>query len=186
MIVGVLGGTFDPPHVGHLDVATLALEAKAVDEVWIVPCLEHRFGKKPAPFPDRMAMCRLLAASDPRLKVSDVEARLNRPGYTLDLIQLLQRDHPGVAFRLIAGSDIYHEKDKWHRYDEVAALAPPVFIERAGERPIPHPTLGPAVEVSSSELREALISGERTSHLIPRAVLAYIDTHGLYEKPRDD
>ena len=185
MITGILGGTFEPPHLGHLQVAATVLAAGLVDEVWLVPCLTHRFGKAPAPFAHRVAMCELLAGEDPRIRVSDIEAELNRPGYTLDLVKRLQADHPDVTFRLIAGTDIYHERDKWHRYDEVAELAPPIYVERRGEPPIPEPTLEAPPKISSSDIRAALHRGERPSDVTLDTILAYIDAHQLYLTKND-
>jgi nicotinate-nucleotide adenylyltransferase len=180
MIVGILGGTFDPPHLGHLGVATSVLASGLVDEVWLVPCLTHRFGKAPEPFEHRVAMCERLAEADERIKVSDVEKKLNRPGYTLDLVKLLRARHPEVTFRLIAGTDIYHERDKWHRYDEVVKLAPPIYVERKGEPPIPEPALKGPPDISSSDIRDALARGDHPDEVTPESVLDYIDAHGLY------
>ncbi len=180
MIVGILGGTFDPPHLGHLDVASIALDSGAVEQVWLVPCLAHRFGKSPAPFAHRLAMCRLLALANDRLRVSSIEEELNRPGYTLDLMLALRERYPEADFRLLAGTDIYHQKDMWHRYDDVARLAPPIFVERVGELPIPEPTLGPAKKISSSSLRELLARGEKPSGQTLPSICSYIESHGLY------
>jgi nicotinate-nucleotide adenylyltransferase len=182
MIAGVLGGTFDPPHLGHLQVATTVLGAGLVDEVWMVPCLTHRFGKAPVPFHHRVAMCEQLAGEDPRIKVSEIEAELNRPGYTLDLVELLMARHPDTAFRLIAGTDIYHERNKWHRYDDVAELAPPIYVERRGQPPIPGPTLAAPPDIRSSRIREAIRRGERPSGLTLDRILDYIDAEGLYRQ----
>lgn len=180
MIIGVLGGTFDPPHLGHLVLARSALASGKVDEVWLIPCLEHRFGKQPAPFDDRLAMCRLLTEGESRMKVSDIEKTLNRPGHTIDLVNALKRANPSDELRLLAGSDIYHEREKWHLFDEIAKIAPPIYVERAGERPIPEPTLPAPPGIASSELRESLASGMRPIKAIPEKVLEYIEERGLY------
>lgn len=182
MIVGILGGTFDPPHVGHLGLAEIALLSGQVQQVWLVPCLEHRFGKQPEPFAERLAMCRLLVAGRPHLAVSDIESTLEKPGHTLDLVRALRAAHPEHAWRVLAGADIYHERGKWHRYDEIARLAPPLYVARSGVPPIPEPTLDAPEAVSSSELRDALARGERPSLLVPEAVLDYIAAHGLYRR----
>lgn len=184
MIVGILGGTFDPPHLGHLDVASIALDARAVDQVWLIPCLTHRFGKSPAPFLHRLAMCRMLAEKDDRIRVSNIEEELKRPGYTLNLVLALRDRYPEADFRLLAGTDIYHQKEQWHRYDDVARLAPPVYIERVGELPIPEPTLGPAKAISSSTLRQMLSRGERPTGLTLESVCSYIESHGLYRNAK--
>ncbi len=182
MIVGILGGTFDPPHMGHLGVAAIALASDNVDEVWFIPCVSHRFGKQPAPFEDRLAMCLLLIKGRPNMKVSDVERELLRTGHTLDLVITLRAAHPDKAFRLLAGSDIYHEKEKWHRYNEIARLAPPIYVERQGIEPIPEPTLKAPIKTDSSNLRIALARGERPIDTVPTEVLDYIETNGLYRE----
>ncbi len=180
MIVGVLGGTFDPPHLGHLGVARTALASKQVDKIWLVPCLAHRFGKQPGRFENRLAMCRLLIEDEPDMAVSDIEVTLKRPGYTLDLVKALYGAHPEWSFRLIAGADIYHEKEKWHCYDEIADLAPPIYVARKGIPPITDPTLEAPMEISSTELRAAFSRGERPVDAVLSSIITYIETHRLY------
>lgn len=180
MIVGILGGTFDPPHLAHLMVATRAIDSGLVDEVWLVPCLTHRFGKSPVPFVHRIAMCERLTAKSPCIKVTDIEAELDRSGYTLDLVKLLRGRYPTITFRLIAGTDIYHERDKWHRYDDVAELAPPIFVERRGVPPIPESTLDAPPPISSSDIRARIARGETVDALTTPPVWAYIQEHDLY------
>jgi nicotinate-nucleotide adenylyltransferase len=186
VIVGILGGTFDPPHFGHLGMAVNVLSTRQVGEIWFVPCLTHRFGKAPAPFADRMAMCRLLISGQEKMCVSEVEAELNRPGYTLALVKRLMADHPGHTFRLVAGQDIYHQRDKWHHYDEIAAIAPPIYVARVGEPPIPEPTVPAPPDVSSSELREMIASRTPVDGLLPKTIIQYIEAHHLYVDASDD
>ncbi len=182
MVIGIFGGTFDPPHRGHLGVAKNALDSGRVDEVWFVPCLTHRFGKQPAPFEDRLAMCDLLIEGEPMMRVSDMEAKLERPGYTLDLVLALGAAHPGYALRILAGADIYFDRDKWHQYDEIARLAPPLYVAREGVAPIPEPTLPAPAGMSSTELRVVLARGELPVEEVPERVLKYIENHGLYKE----
>ena len=180
MIVGVLGGTFDPPHRGHLGLAHTVLETEQVDEVWLIPCLQHRFRKTPEAFDHRVAMCRLLIAGEPKMKVSIIESTLPRPGYTLELVLALRDRHPDYQFRLLAGADIYFERHKWHRYDEIARLAPPIYVGRRGVPAIAEPTLDAPIEVSSSNLRDALARGERPLEKLTQGVIDYIDAYRLY------
>jgi len=180
MIVGILGGTFDPPHVGHLEAARAALESKLVETVWLVPCVRHAFGKDPAGFEHRMAMCALLVQGHAGIEVSDAEARLADPGKTLDLVVGLRREHPEHAYRLIAGTDVYHQRHLWHRYDDVARLAPPIYVARQGVDPIDEPTLPAPPDVSSSRIREQLGRRERPAGGVPIPILDYIEQHRLY------
>jgi nicotinate-nucleotide adenylyltransferase len=178
--IGILGGTFDPPHVGHLGVVDAALASAEVDRVLLAPCVGHALGKAPAPFAHRLAMCRLLVAGEPRAEVSDAEREIATPGRTLELLGVLRGRHPGATLRLVAGADSYFERDEWYRFDEVARLAPPLWVGRRGVPPIPGPHLPAPPEVASSELRALLAAGGRPEDLGPAAVLDYIAAHGLY------
>ena len=180
MNIGILGGTFDPPHFGHLGMATHVLKTGQVDEIWFIPCLTHRFGKAPTAFAHRVAMCRLLIDRRAQLKVSEIEKVLNRPGYTLDLVERLRSDHPMHRFFLIAGQDIYHQKAKWHHYDEIAALAPPIYVARVGERPIPEPVVEAPPNISSSDIRRRLSRNDSVAGLLPDTIRDYIEVHHLY------
>ena len=182
MNIGILGGTFDPPHFGHLEVARNTLETGLVDEVWFVPCLIHRFAKSPAPFEDRLAMCELMLKDEPNTKVSDFEKTLTRPGYALDLIVALKAVNPGNAFRLIAGTDIWFERESWFKYDEVIKHAPPIYVKREGTDPIPEPTLPMPPGISSSEVRGLVEKGKKPLDMIPEPVLEYIIDRGLYRR----
>lgn len=178
--IGILGGTFDPPHFGHGSLVEIALASGEVDRLLLVPCLAHAFGKDPAPFDDRLAMCRLLVAGEPRTEVSDAERALATPGRTLDLLRGLGERHPRTAWRLVVGADIYFERDHWHRWEDVARLAPPLYVARRGFPPIPEPTLPAPPEISSAAIRALLAAGARPGHLVPAAVLEYIEARGLY------
>lgn len=182
MNVGILGGTFDPPHGSHLELARIVLSSGQVDEVWFVPCYSHRFGKQPAEFHHRLAMCRLLVEREPHMLVSPIEGELKNPGYTLELVLALRKRHPDHALRLVAGTDIYHDRKKWHRYDEIAHLAPPIYVERLGFPPVPLPTLKAPPKISSSRIRRAVEEGARSSPDVPQRVMDYIVEWGLYKK----
>jgi nicotinic acid mononucleotide adenylyltransferase len=109
-----------------------------------------------------------------------------RPGYTLALVKKLMADHPGHTFRLVAGQDIYHQRDKWHHYDEIAAIAPPIYVARVGEPPIPEPTVPAPPDVSSSELRKMIASRTPVDGLLPKTIVQYIEAHHLYVDASDD
>lgn len=189
-VIGVLGGSFNPPHVAHQLLALYALETTDLDEVWLVPTFRHRFGKELAPYPDRVAMCeRADAGLGRRVRVCRAEEELARaPGFTVsrthDLLVHLAGLHPGRRWRLLIGADILAEAHRWHRWDEVVTLAPPVVVGRAGAAPATVP--GMAVRpielppISSTEIRRRLASGEDVSGLLPRAVIGYIAERGLY------
>jgi nicotinate-nucleotide adenylyltransferase len=185
--IGLFGGSFNPPHVVHQLVILHVLETQPLDEVWLIPTFRHAFGKDLAPFQDRVAMCqRAAAALGPRVRVSELEAELAaQPGFvasrTLDLLRALAARHPEDRYRLIIGSDILAETDKWHRWDDVVRQAPPVVLGRAGHLP-PGGSATELIfpEVSSTEVRRRLGSGEPVDNLLPREVVRYIRERGLY------
>jgi len=183
--VALFGGSFNPPHVAHQLVALYVLETCDVDELWFVPTYAHAFGKPLAPYPHRLAMCELaIAALGPRASVSTAEQDLaQRPGFvssrTLDLVDMLM-ETGGRSFRLIIGSDILGETDKWYRWDELVAKTQPIVIARPGAAAA---GLSNVVmpDISATKVREMLAAGDsRVDALLPRGVLGYIAAHGLY------
>ena len=181
--LGILGGTFDPPHMGHLMLGAWALATGEVDRLLLVPVYVHAFGKHAAPYPERVAMVRCVAELlGPRAEVSEIEATLPAPSRTLATLQALARERPGDAFRLVVGADVLAERAAWHRWEDVIALAPPLVAGRAGTpRPEDAPFAELALpEVSSTEVRRRLASGDDASALVPATVLAHLRRTGLY------
>lgn len=180
MQIGFYGGSFNPPHLSHFMAAVWALCTAEVDEVWMVPCFQHAFGKDLAPYDDRLTMCRLGAEQlGPHVKVSDCEREL-QSSYTIEVIQALSQQHPEHQFRLMIGSDIRAEIDQWHRFSELEALAPPLWIPRGGfsaENP-----LGFALpKISSSEVRSRLQAGKSVEGALPQPVARFIERFKCYQ-----
>lgn len=178
--VALFGGSFNPPHVGHLLGAAYVLATQPVDEVWLLPAHVHPFGKRLAPFPARVQLCGMVAATFARgVQVCPIEAELPGDGRTIDTLRALTARHPDHAFRLVIGSDLLAETPHWKQWDEVEALAPPIVLARGG---FPSArAVGPVLpEVSSSEVREGLAAGRDVAALVPREVLAGIAALGLY------
>lgn len=186
--IGLFGGSFNPPHVAHELVALYVLETQPIDELWFVPAYRHPLGKGLASYEHRVAMCELLLpALGPRARVSRIEEELAlRPGFvasrTLDLVEHLVGE--GRSVRLVIGADILAETSRWHRWEDVAALAPPIIVAREGHAAPPGSAVtGVAMPaISSTRIREALAAGDREAltGLLPRQVLRYIAGHGLY------
>lgn len=179
MNVGFFGGSFNPPHIGHLLAVTYVLATEAVDRVLVVPAFDHPLGKTLVPFEHRRAMCEAAFAEMPRVEVSSIEASLGGASRTLLTLEALQAQHPAWKLRLIVGSDILDERDKWYRWDAICALAPPIVLGRLGH-PHPEAPVGVLPEVASRELRAKLATGESVASLVPRGVLSYIAREGLY------
>jgi nicotinate-nucleotide adenylyltransferase len=178
-VVAVYGGTFDPPHVGHVLAAAWALSAGGVDRVLVVPVFEHPLGKRPAADYDaRVRMCELAMAPLVGASVSRVEEELGGPSRTLRTLEALAPRMPGARLRLLAGTDIPAEASRWHRWERVIELAPPLLIGRLGHDEAGAPFALP--DVSSTELRAALARGEQAAGLLPTAVAEYVARHRLY------
>lgn len=179
--IALFGGSFNPPHMAHLMAMLLVLETEPVDELWMIPTFRHAFGKELASFEDRLAMCRRAAGPlGPRVRVSEVERELGQAqSRSYDTVVELRRRHPGASFRLVVGEDILAERDAWHRWDDLAALAPPIVLGRAGRSGAAGARIAlPAI--SSTEARARVARGESAVPLVPRAVMDYIAERGLY------
>lgn len=182
MRVGLYGGSFDPPHVGHVQVASYVLATSSVDELWLVPCASHAFAKELESYDHRMAMCRLAVRDSKRTVVSDVEGRLGGTSRTIDTVRHLLADRPGLEIDLVVGADIFPERHDWKAFDELERLCGFLIVGRPGAYPTPdgYDVAPPLLDVSSTEIREALGRGEAVTNRVPRAVAAYIEEHGLY------
>jgi nicotinate-nucleotide adenylyltransferase len=190
MRVGFFGGSFDPPHVGHVLAVAYAATVGAFERVLVVPVYEHAFDKSLSPFAQRVEMCRLAMLGLARVEVSTLEERLAKPNYTLETLREVLREHPDYELSLIAGTDVLADSAKWRKFDEVRALAPafpldrPGSTERLGSSSSGKVSLLP--DVSSTRVRELLRRRREPEvllelgRLVPAAVLSYIDQHGLY------
>ena len=180
--VAVFGGSFDPPHLGHILSVAWTISAGDVDEVWVIPTWKHAFGKEHgADFDARAAMCELAFAPFAGVSVSDVERRLGGVSRTLQTLEALATEHPDVELRLLIGADVLPTTDGWHRWDDIVRLAPPLVIGREG---YPEPAECPVSipNVSSTEVRVALEQSSDLSGLVPSAVVDYIHQRGLYRE----
>ncbi|HEX4341041.1 MAG TPA: nicotinate-nicotinamide nucleotide adenylyltransferase [Polyangiaceae bacterium] len=186
MDVALFGGSFDPPHVGHVLAVAYALTIEPFEHVLVVPVLAHSFGKQLAPFEDRVVMTRAAMADLSRVEVSTVEEHLGAPSRTLRTVRHLLSEHPDWKLRLVIGADVHLERHSWFGFEELEKLAPPLVLGRSGvlndEAPVPV-----LPEVSSTHVRGLLAetSGDRRanaelSRLVPRRVLDHIEAHGLY------
>ena len=160
-VLAVLGGSFNPPHLGHALLPGFLLARYGVDRVLVAPTWDHPLGKSLAPFERRLSWLRLaLAGYGERVEVSAIEAELaqargGRPSYTLELLEALAERLPGVRVRLVVGSDIVRsgETERWHRWDAIAARFEPIVVERAGWS---EPGAALLPEVSSTAVRAVI------------------------------
>lgn len=156
-----------------------ALLSDEIDEVWVVPSYRHPFGKAMAPFRDRIRMVRLaMRPLGARVKVSTTEKDNEGPGYTYETLHRLRHAHPGCRFRLIVGSDILHERRRWHRFADVQRLAPLLIVPRDGRGARASGFALP--DVSSTRLRHLLGRRASPGAMLPASVLRYVCENDLY------
>ncbi|MFM7047025.1 MAG: nicotinate-nucleotide adenylyltransferase [Actinomycetota bacterium] len=185
--LGVFGGTFDPPHRGHLAVAEAARTTLGLDRVVLVVANDP-WKKSPerqvTPAVDRLALVRALAESCSGLEVSDMEIRRGGPSYTVTTLRELAAAHPGVELYLIIGRDLVDDFPSWHESAQIERLATIVVVDRPGYVTDPHRGWRllqvPLVDVSSTVLRERLRAGDDVSHDVTQAVADEIRRRGLY------
>lgn len=174
----IFGGSFDPPHVGHVLAASWVLSTAEVDALVVIPALAHAFGKPLAPFAHRRRMTELAFAPLRGVIVSDLEARLGGASYTVRTLEELARRHPDVSLQLVIGSDLVDEVPRWHEGHRVPQLAELLVVGRGGYADGEEQLVMP--EVSSTDVRERLRAGRSAEGLVPRAVLRYVERFGLY------
>jgi len=160
-VLAVLGGSFNPPHLGHALLPGYLLARGDADRVLVAPCWDHPLGKALAPFERRMSWLRLaLAHYDERVEVSAIEAELaqdrgGRPSYTLELLEACAARYPAARVRLVVGSDIIqsNETERWYRWDRIAACFDPIVVPRAGWA---EPGVAALPAISSTAVREQI------------------------------
>lgn len=196
MRLGVLGGTFNPPHLAHLVCAQEAYLQLSLERVLLIPARvpPHKPVDEEPGIEHRLEMCRLAIAGDERFAVSDIEARREGPSYTVDTIEELHETQPESEFFLILGGDVALGFAGWREPERVMTLATVAVAERPGTsraavedvlRQLPGGERArffdmPAIEISSTMLRDRARVGEPTRYLVPDAVRSYIDRHQLY------
>lgn len=195
MQIGLFGGSFDPPHLGHQKVVAEVLALSQAnqplfEQVWYIPVGNHDFGKQLAPAEHRIAMLNLILQPDSRIETWEI----NQPGtsYTHSTLLEMQSQYPEHSFSWIIGSDQLPSLYKWGCDQEGACFpellrAFPFYVyPRAGySMDLPYPELKPLhdvteVKISSTEIRERIKDKQDISDLVAPQVAAYIAEHGLY------
>jgi nicotinate-nucleotide adenylyltransferase len=189
MRIGIFGGTFDPPHVGHLLAASDALDALALDRLVFVPAARQPFKADggAAPPEVRLAMVRALVGSDPRFAVDPIEIERGGLSYTVETIRALHarwQANGAVALFLLLGADSAQLLPKWREPDAIAELAEIVILARNGDA-VATSGFGRAIatrriDVSSTEIRSRVHQGRPIRGFVPEAVEALIIRMGLY------
>jgi nicotinate-nucleotide adenylyltransferase len=199
--LGVLGGSFDPPHLGHLHAARRAREAFALEHVVFVPAARppHKPGRVLAGETQRLEMLALLLAEERDASVWGVELARRGPSYTIETLRELRAlVSATTTLFLVLGEDNLAGFAGWRAAEEIVALAQPIVVHRSGVEPVParaelspfartRLALGmlatPALDASSTAVRASLARGQEASELVPPRLLEYIHAQGLYLGP---
>lgn len=190
--VGVLGGSFNPVHNGHLNLACRIIERGFVDKVLLMLSPQNPLkvnSGEMASDADRLAMLRIATTGLEAVEACDIELSMPRPSYSIDSLSLLSRRWPDVDFRLIIGSDNWVVMDRWKDYKEIVGRFRPIVYPRPGYNPLESP-LGappsiveaPLYDISSTRLREAIKAGENLGQWLAPGVEEYIRKNRLYIK----
>lgn len=184
--VGLLGGSFDPVHHGHLIVARALRERLGLDGLRLVPAGEQPFkrGAHHASAADRAAMVELALAGEDGLACDRREVTRPGPSYTVDTLRSLAATEPGASWFLCVGADAVQELPAWREAEALPGLATVVVFHRPGARPASGPWQQvevPQVEISSTDIRARVQAGRSIRYLVPEAVAGFIATHRLYQ-----
>jgi len=197
MRLGLIGGTFDPIHYGHLVTAEVARYELRLAKVVFVPAGQppHKPGRQVSPALHRVAMVRLALTSNPHFELSTMEVERPGPSYTVDTVKEFQRLYREAEIWFITGADAVAEVPTWNRAEELLQLCRLVAVARPGytlrgyggkQTELPdlwrkiHVMQVPGVAVSSTEIREWVRMGKPIKYLLPEPVEEYIAQHGLY------
>lgn len=186
-MLGLFGGTFDPPHIGHLAVGSAALDQLDIDEVRFVPAgqpWQKSTTRVVTPAEHRLEMVRLATADDARFVVDDIEIRRDGPSYTIDTVRDI-----GSPIMLILGADAAASIPTWDRAEDLLEIVEIAVIPRPGVdvdaviASVPGTLRAlsmPTIDLSATEIRDHVAAGYSPKYLVPDAVAEYIRLHGLY------
>lgn len=192
--LGVMGGTFDPIHHGHLLTAEEAAVQFGLEQVIFVPTGQPwmKADREVSPAEDRYLMTVIATASNPRFTVSRIEIDRAGPTYTVDTLRALRELHPGAELFFVTGADAMLEIFSWKDPSELLSLAHFIAATRPGydlahfeaEAPTAHPNVTvmniPALAISSTDIRQRVREGRPIRYLVPEGVKSYIEKAGLY------
>lgn len=204
MKVGILGGTFDPAHLGHLSIASAAMDQAGLEQVLFIPAGHPRLkqAEPAATIEHRLAMVRLAVQDQPRFQVCDLEAHRPGPTYTVDtLVELSAKLGLAADLFFILGMDVLGQLDRWKDPARVLELCRLLVLDRPGEQNFDHEDLNqefyrrvpqaqgrvqtvtaPLIDVSATDLRRRAAAGQPLTGQTPDAVAEYIREKGLYGK----
>lgn len=188
--IGILGGSFDPPHLGHQLLAVCALALEPIDQFWVMPCADHPFSKKLSSFEHRMHMAKLaFAAFDSRVKIIGIENELEGPSYSVKTLEAIRNKEPSLELNLVMGSDVYEDLTRWKNPEQLAKLSRIIVFLRENS-PLKEGGAIPAKihrqfvlpHIKSTVIREMFQNSDAEPSFLDRRVLDYVRKNGLYRK----
>jgi len=187
MRVGILGGTFDPIHIGHLIAASSVYEALNLDSVVFIPAGDpwQKRDRGLSTGQQRLEMVKLATENDDRFQVSDLEIVRSGPTYAVDTVREWKRVNPSDELFWIVGSDALSGIPSWHEWEVFVSEVTIVAVNRVGQNDsVPFDFVSvdmPEVRISATELRDRFTNGLDTQYLVPKNVSQYISDQGLYQ-----
>lgn len=184
--IGIFGGTFDPPHFGHLLMANEVCFQLSLDEIWFMPNQQppHKLKTSNTTNENRKEMICRAIEGQPQFKIETIEFNRSGPSFTIDTIMALKDQFPETRFYFIIGADMIEYLPKWHRIDELIELVQFVGVNRPGYSVDTDYSIiyveAPLIEISSKMIRNRILNKEPISYLLPEAVIDYIKEKHLY------
>ncbi len=185
--IGILGGTFDPPHNGHLLIANEVLDVLSLDEVWFMPNQEppHKLKSNGASTQNRIEMLELAIDGHPNFQIEKIELERTGRSYTIDTMKLVKERYPSDEFYFIIGADMVEYLPKWNKIDELVKMVQFVGVNRPDYlEESPYPIINvtvPEIGVSSKLVRNRIKEERTIRYLVPDLVRTYIEENMLYE-----
>lgn len=186
MRVGLFGGSFNPIHNGHLQIANHVLKEDITDEVWFIPCGNHAFGKKLANGKNRIEMINLAIKNNPKLKVLDIEIKSKNKSFISETIKTLKKEYPSKEFIFIIGTDNIAHLDKWYDFNYLKDNVVFVLVKRMRSI-VPknikvkfRNVLDIKNDISSTKIRENIRKNYPIQDFLPILIEKYIRKKELY------
>lgn len=184
--IGIFGGTFDPIHQAHLILARDALEQLGLEAVIFIPAAisPHKLKQKPAAAEIRVEMVRAAIEGEPRFCLDTMELERSAPSYTVDTIEALKSREPDTEFVCLIGEDNVAELPTWRRFSDLAKMVQFAVLDRSGLRTDhPYPIVRRHLDISATDIRNRVASGQSIRYLVPKAVEKIIRERQLYREP---
>lgn len=196
--IGILGGTFDPPHLGHLILAEHAADALGLAKLLFVPAADppHKQHETKTPVHHRLRMLECAIQGNPRFSISRVDIDRPGPHYSVDMVRIIGKLYPDTELYFVMGSDSLRDLPRWYHPDELIRLCQLAVMRRPGDdvRLDMHAAVlpelaarvvmvdAPLIGISSTDISDRLRQGQSIRYLVPDTVLSYIQSHPIYGK----